>query len=102
MSNNKLYYSRKWLNDGRGRAHTIAYIDGYAVKPEDGWREPYVDAYFEVADCSDNVSLDFCIDKLTDEAECAKIEAKLSRFRHEFEKFEKSILKAIKCAQSES
>lgn len=99
----ELYYSRKWLNTKRGRAHTIACVDGNLKEEPEEYssykRKPYIDAYFEISDCYKNVSLDFSIGNLNDKRECNKIKKKLERFRKEFEAFESAVLEAIEYVQ---
>lgn len=91
----EIFYSRKWLNRKRGRAHIIATVDGTTETGERKYDRPYVDAYFEMGDCTNNISLDFCISDLKDKKECLKIQKKLDLMAKTFSSFQKSILDAI-------
>ncbi len=97
MSSYDIYYKRRFLNESRGRAYTIALISGELKPPKKtykGWH-PYIEGSFEIADCSKTIYLEFFVDDLNKKADREKIKRKLKRFREEFEKFENVILDCI-------
>ena len=87
---------RIWLNERHGRAYIIASVDvdDYGSTPR-----CHITAYFDIADCSQNACLDFCVDA-DDSKQVEKIKRKMERFRKEWNQFEAKVLERIEQVQA--